>query len=1206
MGAAAPAASAAAWAKCFATAAQEEGSEVEALVPVLAALPAHERGGNVVTLFRRSLRDLDLGFALGAWRLLNKAELRPTGTWTLSPLSSAELEALLAALRVARSAALREVLMELVEQSHCRPPLASLAWLWARSSVRSAPCSAWRLHRVAQRGSAQRWREAKELAYFQQLQRPLVDPRSPSLRGLRLEQLEELLRGHGEYLQEPAFDEELQCHRRPSCLDFYAKVLKPASIPGRSFVELYLPQEVQLVVSHSSSEAFEDLVLSLQRHRWSAENVDAGPEMLQTRSTRSTWGYWLSLLSSGPAEVPEGQMAAAMETAQQFLIAWDDAGRWSTRLWCLYELLMATKCEKPISVTCRSGVLGRPALAEQSRRVAQRLVSSDPRCAADDLKTLGETLGEAGFQALDRALLAAAAPLLCIRCTSPEELQSSDRFRPLMDALPPSPRCVLLQSPWGDHGAAAALQRRIKTAAATLTVEMCCAVLADLMDAEPGEEDLLKLWFDFTMGDTDLKVMKRYQKLLIVLEDLEDAGRYATSILTWAGRFLTQPDVAMIITCRGEEQKWTPEQLARMGLATYDLVHLHWHRGLVHGLHSTWNKEPWSSALRLCIRMEEDGQLWVSGCTVDALCIGRHADLEVLEAGRNCFEVYENLVSKLLPLNPQQLEDFALELCCRGPPYIAPIPSSLRSCSLLRCHGAVHGAAGHRGRFAGAALRSLCAAQALRRRQDLPPQVISNQWPQVRHFLRRAVELDLQAPEEEVAVLRQKLKMARLLNANPSVLSPLLAAKAPSATAAVAAEALEAWLTQALEDEVALPQLLALASHSPALVSPAVLEMARAKVRLQELDLETVSLHEILVTLEACTVLPPKQKWPFAQRFLQQIKGRISTVDDLQLLTRLAAAAELAEAVLEEPLQEFLDASLPCHLAAAAPLLPQRRLGAGRYHSLLLQQGRVIAVGLNGQGETSGPALKEDLRYVAVAAGTQHSLLLRSDGVVEAFGLNLDGQTDVPTLPRPIVAVAAGGFHSLVLDDTGHCWAFGCNRRSQCQLPEQGPVVAVAAGNGHTLTLTGDGQVQGCGENGDGQCNVPDLFWEPSGHHMKYVAIAAGGRHSVLLRNDGKAVGIGWNFHGQCDLPRDAFFVSVACGEKHTLLLSRQGRVLALGDDGYGQCQVPQLPCGLRYLAIAAGHRHSLLLRSDGRVMAMGDDGEGQCQIPRGLQMDDS
>eukprot|EP00435_Cladocopium_sp_Y103_P035485 s3152_g9.t1 len=173
----------------------------------------------LVTLFRRSLRDLDLGFALGAWRLLNKAQQQrgSTGTWSLSsPLRFAELEALLATLRVAQSAELRE------EQSRCRPPLPSLAALWARGSS-AAPCSEWRLHRVAQRGSAQRWREAKELAYFQQQQLPLVDPRSSSLRGLRVEQLEELLRGHAAYLQEPAFDEELQCHRRPSCWEFYAK-----------------------------------------------------------------------------------------------------------------------------------------------------------------------------------------------------------------------------------------------------------------------------------------------------------------------------------------------------------------------------------------------------------------------------------------------------------------------------------------------------------------------------------------------------------------------------------------------------------------------------------------------------------------------------------------------------------------------------------------------------------------------------------------------------------------------------------------------------------------------------------------------------------------------------------------------------------------------------------------------------------------------
>ena len=49
-------------------------------------------------------------------------------------------------------------------------------------------------------------------------------------------------------------------------------------------------------------------------------------------------------------------------------------------------------------------------------------------------------------------------------------------------------------------------------------------------------------------------------------------------------------------------------------------------------------------------KLFQDGQLWVSGCTVDALCIGRHADLEVLEAGRNCFEVYENLALGRKPM----------------------------------------------------------------------------------------------------------------------------------------------------------------------------------------------------------------------------------------------------------------------------------------------------------------------------------------------------------------------------------------------------------------------------------------------------------------------------------------------------------------------------------------------------------------------------
>eukprot|EP00434_Breviolum_minutum_P006939 symbB.v1.2.006125.t1/scaffold364.1/size219240/22 len=191
---------------------------------------------------------------------------------------------------------------------------------------------------------------------------------------------------------------------------------------------------------------------------------------------------------------------------------------------------------------------------------------------------------------------------------------------------------------------------------------------------------------------------------------------------------------------------------------------------------------------------------------------------------------------------------------------------------------------------------------------------------------------------------------------------------------------------------------------------------------------------------------------------MEKMKGRICGLNELKLLIRLALAAEVSPSMLQEPIQEFLDASLPCQLEVASSLLmanrfaaaraacedrlqrwrhgtwPQRRLSGGRYHSLLLQGGRTVAVGLNGQGESSVPCLGRSLRYVAVAAGVQHTLLLCSDGAVKACGLNLDGQCAMPetgSLQQPIVAISAGGFHSVLLDDAGQAWALGCNDHGQ-------------------------------------------------------------------------------------------------------------------------------------------------------------------------------
>ena len=152
----------------------------------------------------------------------------------------------------------------------------------------------------------------------------------------------------------------------------------------------------------------------------------------------------------------------------------------------------------------------------------------------------------------------------------------------------------------------------------------------------------------------------------------------------------------------------------------------------------------------------------------------------------------------------------------------------------------------------------------------------------------------------------------------------------------------------------------------------------------------------------------------------------------------------------------------------------------------------------NGRWYAVVPAPNAD--FVAVAAGQAHSLGLKSDGTILAWGWNDYGQCDVPAPNADFVAVAAGYLHNVGIKSDGTVVAWGWNEYGQCDAPApNADFVAVAAGYHHSLGVKSDGTIVAWGYNYSGQCNVP----EPN---ADFVAVAAGYWHSLGLKSSGTPV----------------------------------------------------------------------------------------------------
>jgi alpha-tubulin suppressor-like RCC1 family protein len=280
-----------------------------------------------------------------------------------------------------------------------------------------------------------------------------------------------------------------------------------------------------------------------------------------------------------------------------------------------------------------------------------------------------------------------------------------------------------------------------------------------------------------------------------------------------------------------------------------------------------------------------------------------------------------------------------------------------------------------------------------------------------------------------------------------------------------------------------------------------------------------------------------------------------------------------------------------------------------------------------------------------VSAGTLHSLALRSDGTVWAWGNNFFGQLGNGTTTSSsgltpvqatgltgVIQVSAGGAHSLALRSDGTVWEWGTDGIIDNYVPVQVPgltgITKISAGAWFSLALRSDGTVWAWGMNTDGELGngttvsteVPVQVTGLS----QVTGISAGDDASLATRTRGiTALTSVWAWGGnsmgqlgdgtvtnhltpeQVTGINTPFVAGISAGFQFAVVLGTDGSSWGWGADQSGQLdsaptsspvtrprQMTWTGSGITHLS--AGFDHVLALRSNGTVLAWGSNSQGQ------------